>query len=408
MLVTSGELREPWATLWGAVISHWPSERTPRVEAMSIESLLSAPSHVDSAMVVIGDCARVSTANFYKMVDVLESRRAPVALFASAEDALGMFGPDVHVIGPDANPATIAGALEALCRRQPIVRELVAELAASRRFQGGLADEISKINEEMQLAANVQQALLPDELPEAEGLEFGVLFRPCGHVSGDIYDVKRLDDCHYGFFLADAVGHGVPAALMTMALRRGLTMVESGDDERVSHILEPADALARLNEAMLRNSSGSGRFATAVYGVIDCSTRRVRIASAGHPAPMRISKNGAVRPVETDGCLLGVFPEPEFNQLELTLDADEVLLIYSDGFETAFPSEEESGKLRRSASLKYLELFEEISRRTGRPTVSSAIETIGIRLNEASGSLHQVDDLTALAIGASNADKRAA
>src|SRR5947207_11229487 len=83
-----------------------------------------------------------------------------------------------------------------------------------------------RLDEELRLAARVQQDFLPKSLPSVGDVRFQYLFRPAGHVSGDLYDVMRLDETHVGFYMADAVGHGMPAALLTMFLKQALTTKE--------------------------------------------------------------------------------------------------------------------------------------------------------------------------------------
>jgi serine phosphatase RsbU (regulator of sigma subunit) len=254
------------------------------------------------------------------------------------------------------------------------------------------------MHDELQLAASVQQQMLPDAMPEAEGLDFGVLFKPVGYVSGDIYDVRRLDSDRIGFFLADAVGHGVPAALLTMVLRRGLQMT-SQTEAGETVIVPPCDALSRLNATLLRGSGGSSRFATAVYGVVRTDTLEVVVASAGHPPPLRVLPSGEVRGVETDGCLLGVFPDATFTQSTFTLEEGETLLLYSDGFETAFPADE----ARRaggaaSASKLHLERFARRLGERGELDLGESMRLLARDVDEQTGSLHQQDDLTALAL----------
>src|SRR5262249_46159125 len=134
-------------------------------------------------------------------------------------------------------------------------------------------------HDELNLAASVQQEMLPRRLPERANLQFGTLFRPAGYVSGDIFDVVELDDegRHIGFFIADPVGHGVPAALMTMVIHRSLRMTRSLD-KGSREIVWPGDAMTRLNDELCRGKRESPRFTTAVYGIIDTRTLRVTLA----------------------------------------------------------------------------------------------------------------------------------
>ncbi len=125
---------------------------------------------------------------------------------------------------------------------------------------------------------------MPSTLPKVSDLAFRVFFRPAGYVSGDIYDISKLDEHHVGVFLADAVGHGVPAALMTMFIKRSLFTKEI--DRALPNgyrLVQPSETLAKLNQDLLDQQTGQVRFATACYALIDCRTHKVCMARAGHP-----------------------------------------------------------------------------------------------------------------------------
>ncbi|HYE62673.1 MAG TPA: PP2C family protein-serine/threonine phosphatase [Phycisphaerales bacterium] len=289
----------------------------------------------------------------------------------------------------DADPRALASMLYALCERQGAVDALAREVAIAQRCQGGIRSQMDRIHEELHLAAAVQREFTSAPLPRVDGLEFGVLFRPVNFVSGDIYNVRSLGDGMAAFFMADAVGHGVPAALLTMVLTSSLNTTEAGK------VLEPAEVLRQLNERLCASCLGSGRFATALYGVVNGHTGEVRVAGAGHPWPVRVSRSGAME-VKTEGPLLGVFPGAEFTQARFELGEGDTLLLYTDGFEAMFPERDEEEV--EWAGRTYLR---ELTRLIGgdRDLNQCVAELDGL-LDEQSGSLHQADDITALVISA--------
>ncbi|GAH56406.1 unnamed protein product, partial [marine sediment metagenome] len=87
--------------------------------------------------------------------------------------------------------------------------------AASREESAGLADDTV---EQLRMAGQVQRNFLPARLPNSDTIRWATVFLPADWVSGDIYDIARLDERHIGFYVADAVGHSMPAALLTMLL----------------------------------------------------------------------------------------------------------------------------------------------------------------------------------------------
>ena len=291
------------------------------------------------------------------------------------------------------NGAVICARLHGMLHRQREVNRLRHEVTVSRLSHGGLGDEVERMNDELQLAAHAQRELLPRELPSLHGVSVATLWRPAQWVSGDIYDVLQLDEDHIALFLADAVGHGVTAALMTMVISQSLTThVTDGSVER---ILEPSEVLASLNGQLLGRRMHPSRFATAVYAVVDCRRRVLTVATAGHPPPFMIRKNGESEFLNTSGGLLGVFEDEVYDQLEVPLSPGDRLLLYTDGFEQAFPNTE--GEAAPCANTHYRTEFGKLSEHDNPQDI---IDAISRRLDVQQGSLNQADDLTLLCVQA--------
>lgn len=337
--------------------------------------------------------------NFFELWDAMQSHLVPTLVIGNSTSELADFGPLSGVVTCPTNepPDRIAARLHTLLVRQSLVREQARELRMFRRVEGSMHNEFGRIQEELQLAAAVQREILPRSVDLADGLRIGVLYRPVGYVSGDFYAVERVSDREVGFFLADAVGHGVPAALMTMVISRSLHL----RDRHGSHAaaVPPAEVMSRLNAEMLMHQQafgGNGRFATAIYGTIDTQTRRVRFASAGHPQPLRLSGDGAAVKVPVEGAMLGIFPDEKYKEYSFKLVPGERLLIYTDGFETAFPNAASDLLGRRLPNDRYVQHMCGAS--CGRKHPSEAIDCLMRDLDGQLGSLHQVDDITALCI----------
>lgn len=398
---------------WAApVLKAWPrGDESPRPEVISLREYLlrgegplggTGPEPESPALVILG--TEYSRAEISQLIDRLQNQLSPALLLVpgrelSEDKALTRLGSGgVLVEAWDADPARLATILYTLGERQHLVHGVARELRITQRSQGGLKGEVDRIHEEMHLASAVQRELLPVEMPKLEGVQFAALFRPVGYVSGDIYDFRRLDDHRVAFLVADAVGHGVPAALLTVALCRSLTSRDRDGDQW--RFLEPAEALARLNRDLCARQHTPHRFATAIYGWIDSRTRRVTIAGAGHPPPLVFGPHGT-RNLETDGPLLGVFDDGEFTQTSTVLEPGETMVIFTDGMESAFP--EGSATMRELAkpTTKYVEHLSRLARRANEPgsTLEEATRELVAMLEDQAGSLHQVDDITAVAIG---------
>ncbi len=291
------------------------------------------------------------------------------------------------------NGSVLCARLHGMLHRQREVNRLREALAMVGLSHSGLGDEVERMHDELQLAAHAQRELLPRELPSLHGVSVATLWRPAQWVSGDIYDVFQLDEDRIALFLADAVGHGVTAALMTMVISQALTTrVTEGSVERV---LEPSEVLGRLNGRLLGRRMHPSRFATAVYAVVDCRRRVMTVATAGHPPPFMIPKNGEAEFLKTSGGLLGVFEDEVYDQLEVPLAPGDRLLLYTDGFEQAFPDAE--GKAACRANSHYRTEFGKLSELDD---PQDMIDTISRRLDMQHGSLNQADDLTLLCVQA--------
>ncbi|MBD3305884.1 SpoIIE family protein phosphatase [candidate division KSB3 bacterium] len=190
------------------------------------------------------------------------------------------------------------------------------------------ADEIA---EEMQIAQRLQQDFLPRQLPKVGPVRFGVRYLAASFVSGDIYDISRLDETHVGFYVADAVGHGMPAALMTMFIKKAL------QTKRISghtyEIIAPEEALAQLNFDLYRQKLSMCEFCTVVYGVIDTESLTCTISRAGHPPPIWVHEDGSHENIDMPGSLLGILEDTKFESRTVQMRPGDRLLVYSDGAE---------------------------------------------------------------------------
>jgi sigma-B regulation protein RsbU (phosphoserine phosphatase) len=217
---------------------------------------------------------------------------------------------------------------------QQEICSLQEEISQLRRKGDKLNYHLSRIDEELKLAARLQQDFLPKSLPQLGQIHFHTLFRPAGHVSGDFYDVLRLDENHIGFYIADAVGHGVPAALLTMFIKHALATKQIGLNGY--RLLTASETMARLNDTLIDQALSAATFATALYGTINIQSRQVTFARAGHPLPIVMRSCGRLESLECEGGLLGVFPEERFDQRTVTLEPGDRLLLVTDGVEVAF------------------------------------------------------------------------
>lgn len=231
----------------------------------------------------------------------------------------------------DAPLGEILATLRAASAVRPALRRLRTDLDHARHMSSQGAKALEDVDEEMRLAGRLQRDFLPRSLPRVGPIRFGVLFRPASWVSGDMYDVTRLDETHVGFYVADATGHGMPAALLTMFIKKALqTKRITGN---TYEIVPPEDSLAQLNDDICEQELSSCDFCTAVYGVIDTAALTLTFARAGHPRPLLIHPNGECQLLDAEGRLLGVLPNQTYQPTCIRLAAGDRLIAYSDGAE---------------------------------------------------------------------------
>jgi sigma-B regulation protein RsbU (phosphoserine phosphatase) len=189
-----------------------------------------------------------------------------------------------------------------------------------------VADRLT-LKKDLEVAREIQQAMLPSEIYTATGIEaFGVT-RPANTVGGDLYDVIRRPDGRIVFALGDVAGKGSPAALlMALAVAMLRVLVDEG--------LEPADLAARLNIQVSRHAPGS-RFITMFLGLYDPATGAIAYVNAGHNPPLLRRASGGLERLTDGGVALGMFDQATYTAGTLTLGAGDVLVLFSDGITEA-------------------------------------------------------------------------
>ncbi|HPP56100.1 MAG TPA: PP2C family protein-serine/threonine phosphatase [Anaerohalosphaeraceae bacterium] len=203
----------------------------------------------------------------------------------------------------------------------------ISETEIPQNNQNMLSPDIA---EQLEMAGRVQRNFLPSRLPNTEHFHFAALFRPAEWVSGDIYDARRLDEKHIGFYIADAVGHSMPAALLTIFIKQSMVMRQTY--EHSWQIFPPKQVISNLNLKMIEQELQGCLFSTACYFLLNCETLETRWARAGHPYPILI-RDGKPKLLESRGGLLGVFEQTQFEEKCIQLCPGDKLLLYSDGAE---------------------------------------------------------------------------
>ena len=199
-----------------------------------------------------------------------------------------------------------------------------------------------------ELAATLQESLLPPELPVVPGLTVAARFQPGRGgtlVGGDFYDIFPLPGKRWGILMGDVVGHGARAATLAALARytvRTLAVLQTS----------PRRVLTGLNDTVLARAEPE-RFLSAVYLTTRKTTDgvEVKLARGGHPAPLLRRVDGTVDPIDAPGRLLGCLPNPGLADVRLLLAPGELLLLYTDGVTEARRANEQFSDTRLRALL---------------------------------------------------------
>lgn len=299
----------------------------------------------------------------------------------------------VEYASEGANQQEISLRLETMLRYHRIVRSMERDLNNMQRLFKQLNIHFNEVDQEMRLAGRLQSDFLPRTPLTYGPIAFHAVNRPATFVSGDIFDVARVDEDHVAFYIADAVGHGMAASLLTMFIKNAV--VSKNVSERNYRLLSPSETLAQLNERLSGQHLPNSQFVTAFYGLVNTKTRQVQYARAGHPYPLLYSPCGQFTELKSPGGLLGLFPDEEFPTQTLTLEPGEKLILYSDGLEVAFAPAQD----RKDALAYYRQVISEIAHLSGEDMVAEMTN----RLDVEAGSLNPRDDISLLILEVSAA-----
>jgi len=177
---------------------------------------------------------------------------------------------------------------------------------------------------ELEIAAAVQQKLFPGDPPRLATLECAARCLAAREVGGDYYDFLTAGDQREVFLLGDVSGKGVPAALLMANLQAAFRSQAS------QSLCAPAALLESINRQFFQ-STAAERFATLFYGLYDDRARRLRYVNCAHNPPLLLRRTGALERLHATALMLGAFPQWNCAVAELTMEAGDSLVIYSDG-----------------------------------------------------------------------------
>lgn len=263
-----------------------------------------------------------------------------------------------------------------------MVVELREALVTKTRLAG--------LEQELQIAAQVQLSILPRELPTDPRVQLHCHITPAREVGGDFYDYFHLDDEHLGFVMADVSGKGVPAALF-MAITRTLLKATA------LFVTAPTLCIGKLND-LLAKENEQMMFVTIFYGVLHLPSGKVTYVNAGHNPPYQLRADGSVQAVpRTGGMAVAVSEDFPYREGRLTLAPGETLFLYTDGITEAFDCDaQEYGDARLEGVLQSLQQPQDGEGRRLPPT--DLCNAVLADVHQFERGAPQADDITCMAL----------
>jgi len=243
-------------------------------------------------------------------------------------------------------------------------------------------DQLQAIRHELDIAASIQQSILPRTFPERADCTIFAAMIPAREVGGDFYDCFLLEGDRVGLVIADVSGKGVPAAIF-MAMCR--TLLKSTAMQGLS----PGECLERVNR-LLCVDNHSSMFVTVFYGILNALTGELQYANGGHNPPYVVHRSGEVVRLEgTGGMALGAFEAATYTAKRADLQHGDALLLYTDGVTEAMDS---GGNLFSDQRLRRF-----LAQANGAPPAQIVGDLVRA-VREYAGDATQSDDITALAL----------
>ena len=216
-----------------------------------------------------------------------------------------------------------------------LTKKLMTANAALMKANTTLEAKQQQIDGDLEAAAGIQESLLPQDIPSLDTLEVSWRFMPCDRIGGDIFNMIRLDELHWGIYMVDVSGHGVPSALVTVSVsqmlqpQRGMVLKKRIDPPPYYELMSPGQVLMGLDKEY--PIERFDKFFTISYLIVNAKTGSVRYASAAHPPPVLLHKDGTIELLKEGGTIIGMGGILPFEEGHRQLAKGDRLFVYTDG-----------------------------------------------------------------------------
>ncbi|MDE2955379.1 MAG: SpoIIE family protein phosphatase [Gemmatimonadota bacterium] len=201
-------------------------------------------------------------------------------------------------------------------------------------------DKLVALQNELRVAHDMQQSILPKTFPDKPGYQLFGSMEPARQVGGDFFDIINLENDRIGLAIADVSDKGVPAALFMMSSRTLMKGAAIGKSN-------PTDVLTEVNH-LLQEDNDAAMFVTVFYAEYNPVDGSLSYANGGHNPPVIVHADGSstVLP-QTNGIALGILPDIEYEQNSVTLSPGDTLVLYTDGITEAMNAQNEEFEMER-------------------------------------------------------------
>lgn len=201
--------------------------------------------------------------------------------------------------------------------------------------------ELTRMNDhllaDVELARDVQRSMLPTLLPQGESVHFSIGYVPAEQLSGDFYNVFRIDANRFGVCIGDVAGHGVSAAMLTVFAFQGVQSLQ--EESRGSSVVMPSFVLKHLYESFNAANFQDEHYMLLIYGVYNMETGILSYASGGlNTTPIRVRPDGMLQMLESEGvaiCKMGDYIKPQYHNRQILMFPGDKLVFYTDGLTEA-------------------------------------------------------------------------
>jgi sigma-B regulation protein RsbU (phosphoserine phosphatase) len=265
-------------------------------------------------------------------------------------------------------------------------RELQRQITERKLVEKELWKKQQQLAKDLEVAAGIQQSLIPSYSPRIESIRVAWRFEPCEQIGGDIFNFQHTGRNHISFYMLDVCGHGLSSALISTAASQFL-QTYSELSAHASEAVQPDEVLNSLERIFPFERFDS--YFTIVYVNVDYVNGRLIYSCAGHPPPVMLHPDGQLEVLDLHGPVIGVGDGQPFRQKEKRLEHGDKFILYTDGvMDSPNSAGEIFGKQR----------FYKALQKHGHQPVQSLMDAVQMTIKDFSGPARSGDDLSMMVV----------